>query len=143
MSTEDNKAVIRRTIEEEWNQGNFAHVDELTASNYLHHDPDSPTIQTREDYKRWVTESRNAFPDLHLTIEDMIAEGYQVAVRWTFRGTHTGAIVTPMSIPATGKQVTVTGVTISRITAGKFVEDWHQADMLSFMQQLGLLPAPV
>lgn len=143
MSTEDNKALVRGAVEEEWNQGNFAHVDELTASHYIHHDPDSPTIQTREDYKRWVTESRQAFPDLHLTIEDMIAERDQVAVRWTFRGTNTGAIVTPMYIPATGKQVTVTGITISRLAGGKIVEDWHQVDMMSFMQQLGLLPAPV
>ncbi len=66
-----------------------------------------------------------------------------MAVRWTLRGTNTRAIVTPMSIAATDKQVTVTDNTIDRIASGKLVEDWHQADILNFMQQLGLLPAPV
>jgi steroid delta-isomerase-like uncharacterized protein len=143
MSTEDNKALVRRAIEEGWNQGNVALIDELDAPNFIHHDPDFPNFQTREDYKQWVTEIRNAFPDLHLTIEDVIAEGGQVVARWTFRGTNTGDMVTPMHIPATGKQVTVTGITISRFAEGKVVEDWHQGDIMSFMQQLGLVPAPV
>ncbi|HEX9134270.1 MAG TPA: ester cyclase [Ktedonobacteraceae bacterium] len=141
MSTEDNKTLVRRAIEEEWNQGNFAHVDEQTASNYIHHDPGNPNVRTLEEYKQWAIDSRNAFPDLHLTIEDMVAEGDQVATRWTFRGTNTGDMVTPMYIPATGKQVT--GITITRFAGGKLVEDWHQVDMMSFMQQLGLLPAGV
>jgi steroid delta-isomerase-like uncharacterized protein len=142
MSTEDNKALVRRSIEELWNQGKVALIDEFGDASFIHHDPDFPTFQTREDYKRWVTESRNSFPDLHLTIEDMIAEGDQVAVRWTLRGTNTGAMVTPMYIPATGKQVTVTGTTIDRFADGKLVEDWHQGDIMGFMQQLGLVPAP-
>ena len=142
MSTEDNKALIRRALEEEWNQGNFAHVDEQTASNYIHHDPGNPNVRTREDYKQWVIESRNAFPDLHVAIEDMVAEGDQVATRWTFRGTNTGDFVTPMPIPATGKQVTVSGITIARFAGGKVVEDWHQVDTLGMLQQLGVIPAP-
>ncbi len=143
MSIEDNMALVRRAIEEEWNQGNFAHVYEQTASNFIHHDPGNPNVRTLEEYKLWVTETRNAFPDLHLTIEDMIAEGDQVATRWTMHATNTGDMLTPMYIPATGKQVTVTGITFSRFAEGKLVEDWHQADMMSFMQQLGLLPAGV
>jgi steroid delta-isomerase-like uncharacterized protein len=143
MSTEDNKALVRRAIEEVWNQGNVALIDELDAANFIHHDPDFPNFQTREVYKQWVTEARSSFPDLHLTSEDVMAEGDQVAMRWTFRGTNTGDMVTPMHIPATGKQVTVTGITIDRFAGGKFVEDWHQGDIMSFMQQLGLVPAPV
>jgi len=142
MSTEDNKALVRRLIEEVWNQGNLTVFDEPSAPNFIHHDPDFPNFQTRQDYKQWVTESRNAFPDLHLKIEDVIAEGDQVVTRWTFRGTNTGDMVTPMHIPPTGKQVTVTGITISRLAGGKFVEDWHQADSMGFMQQLCLVPAP-
>ncbi len=141
MSTEDNKALVRRAIEEGWNQGNVALIDELDAPNFIHHDPDFPNFQTREDYKQWVTEARNAFPDLHLTIDDMIAEGDKVVTRWTFRGTNTGDMVSPMHIPATGKQVTVTGITIDRFANSKFVEDWHQGDIMGFMQQLGLVPA--
>src|SRR5215471_2005480 len=142
MSTEENKALVRRAIEEVWNQGNVALLDELDDANLIHHDPDFPNIRTREDYTQWVIETRNAFPDLHLTIEDLVAEGDQVVTRWTFRGTNTGALVTPMPLPATGRQVTVTGITISHSAGGKFLENWQQGDTLGFLQQLGLIPAP-
>ncbi len=142
MSTVDNKAAVRRVIEEGWNQGRVAVFDELCAPNYIHHDPDQPTVRTHEDYKRWVTEMRSAFPDFHLTIEDMIAEGEQTVTRWTFRGTNTGDLTMPMHIPATGKQVAVTGITIARFAGGKVVEDWHQVDNLGLFQQLGLIPVP-
>ncbi len=62
--------------------------------------------------------------------------------RWTFRGTNTGDIVVPMPLPATGKQVTVSGIAISHLAGNQVVEDWHQADVLGFMQQLGVIPAP-
>ena len=142
MSTEENKALVRRAIEEGWNQGNVAVFDELYAPNFIFHDPDFPDVRTREDYKQWATGIRAAFPDLHLTIEDVIAEGDQVVVRWTFRGTNTGDLVMPMPIPATGKQVTVTGITISRFAGGKLVEIWQQGDTMGLMQQLGVIPAP-
>src|SRR5947209_19282825 len=95
MSTEENKATVRRAIEEGWNQGHVAVFDELNAPNFLYHDPGAPGVRTNQDYKRGVTESRSAFPDLHITIDDLIAEGDQVAMRWTFRGTNTGDLVTP------------------------------------------------
>lgn len=142
MSTEENKATVRRVTEEGWNQGNVAVFDELNAPNFIYHDPGVPDVRTTEDYKRHVTETRSAFPDLHLTIEDMITEGDQVVGRYTFRGTNTGDIVTPMHIPATGKQVTVTGIAIIRFAGGKGVEVWNQGDNLGLFQQLGLIPAP-
>jgi steroid delta-isomerase-like uncharacterized protein len=142
MSTEDNKALVRRVIEEGWNQGNIAVFDELSAPNWVCHDPGVPDVRTLEDYKRFATETRSAFPDFHLTIDDLIAEGDQVVVRWTARGTNTGDIVTPMHIPATGKQVSVTGITIDRFAGGKLVEIWQQWDTMGFMQQLGVIPAP-
>ncbi len=142
MSTEDNKAIARRVFEEGLNQGKVAVYDEVFAPNYIHHDPDRPTIRTLEDFKRYITMTRSAYPDIHLTVEDMIAEGEQVVVRWTWRGTNTGDLVIPRHIPATGKQVTVTGITISRFAGGKFVEDWHVADYLGMYQQLGLIPVP-
>ena len=142
MSTEDNKALVRRAIEEVWNQGKVALIDGLDHANLIHHDPDFPTIRTREDYKQWVIETRNAFPDLHLTIEDLIADQDRVVTCWTFRGTNTGALVTPMPLPATGRQVTVPGITISHAAGGKFLENWHQADSMGFLHQLGLIPAP-
>ncbi len=142
MSTEENKATVRRLTEEGWNQGNVAVFDELTAPNWVYHDPVVPDVRTLEDYKRFVTETRSAFPDLHFMLEDMIAEGDKVVGRWTFHGTNTGAIVTPMPIPATGKQVTMTGILIVRFAGGKGVEVWDQADSLGLFQQLGLIPAP-
>ena len=80
---------------------------------------------------------RSAFPDMQATIEDMIAEGDKVAVRYTGTGTHKGEL---MGIPATGKQIAVTGIEIIRIAGGKMVERWEAFDNLSFMQQLGVIP---
>src|SRR5579859_763529 len=140
MSSEDNKAIIRRIIEEGFNQGNLATFDELYASNFVHHDPSNPTTQNRDDYKQWAAEYRNAFPDYRLTIDDLFAEGNEVVTRWSFRGTHTGTIVNPMHIPATGKPVTISGITIARLAGNQVVEDWHLADIMGFMQQLGVVP---
>lgn len=143
MSTVDNKTAVRRLIEEGWNQGQVAVFDELCASDWIHHDPSQPHVRTREDFKRNVTQTRSAFPDLHFTIEDLIAEGEQVALRWMRLGTHTGDFVTPtMHLPATGKQVSVTGITIFRVASGKVVETWNQSDRLGLYQQLGLIPVP-
>ncbi len=142
MSTEENKASMRRAIDEGWNQGNVAVFDELAVSNYVHHDPSSRDALTLEDFKQWVTETRNAFPDLHITTEDMIADEDKVVVRLTSRGTNTGDIVTPMHIPATGKQVTTTSMVIVQYAGGKAVEGWSQGDDLGVYQQLGIIPAP-
>lgn len=143
MSTVDNKATVHRFVEEVWNQGKVAALDELCAPNFILNDPDRPDLRTLEDHKRWVTETRNAFPDLHLTIEDLIVEGEQVVVRWTMRGTNTGDLVTPtMHVPATGKQVTMTGITIVRFAERKEVEHWHLGDNLGLFQQLGVIPVP-
>ena len=79
-----------------------------------------------------------AFPDLHFTIEDLIAEGGTVVVRFTTRGTHQGTL---MGIPPTGKQVSGTGMFIDRIVNGKGVEQWFNSDILGLLQQLGVLPS--
>ncbi len=143
MSTETNKALVRRVTEEGWNQGKLAVFDELAAPDVVNHDPDRPDVRTREDYKRFVTEVRSEYPDLHFTIEDLIAEGDKVVVRSTFRGTNTGDIVMPtMHVPATGKQVTMTGIGIFRFADGKFAECWFESDYLGLFQQLGLIPVP-
>jgi len=141
MSTEQNKTFVRRYWEQVWNQGNLAVVDELIASDFDGHplpsDPDfgrGPAGQ-----KQLVGMYRTAFPDLHMTIEDMTAEGDRVVVRWTVRGTQTGEM---MGIPATGKPTTVTGMFLNRLAAGKIVEGWGNFDALGMMQQLGLLPTP-
>lgn len=143
MSIEDNKAAVSRIFEEVWNQGKVAVLDELCAPNFILHETGEPDVLTREDLKPYVTQHHSTFPDLHFTIEDMIAEGEQVVVRYTVHGTNTGDFVLPdMRIPATGKQITVTGIYIAHFTGGKVVEAWDQMDTLGLYQQLGMIPAP-
>jgi steroid delta-isomerase-like uncharacterized protein len=142
MSTEENKALVRRLIEEVWNQGNLAIFNELYAPDFIFHDPGLPHVRTRDEDKQWIAGILKAFPDFQITIEDLIAEEDQVVVRLTGRGTNTGDILAPSPHPATGKHVTITGNAIARIANGQFVEIWHQVDWLGLFQQLGLIPAP-
>jgi steroid delta-isomerase-like uncharacterized protein len=138
MSTEENKAVVRRGIEEVWNQKNVAIVDEIAAPDYVSHNP-AMTTHGLEQYKQLVMMYFTAFPDIHLTIEDEIAEGDKVVTRVTARGTHQGSF---MGIPPTGKQAVVTGIVIDRFANGKTVEAWNNLDDLGLLQQLGVIPTP-
>ena len=138
MSTEENKALARRGFEEVWNQKNLAIADELGVTDYVIHNPPLST-HGLEQYKQLVTMYFSAFPDLHITIEDQIAEGDKVVTRWTARGTQQGAF---MGIPPTGKQAVVTGITIDRFANGKAVETWNNGDYLGLLQQLGVVPMP-
>ena len=133
-----NKAIIRRYMEELWNQGNLAVLDEIFATHFVDHIPAFLDSQSDfEETKQFVTGFRAAFPDVHITVEDIIAEGDKIVCRWTTRGTHKGDL---MGIPPTGKQLTFTGMTILRIESGKIVERWVNWDALGVMQQLGVIP---
>ena len=134
---EENKATQRRLMEEVWNKGNLDFVDELIAAEHVHYDPQSPPVRGTEGYKQLVSMYRSAFPDLHFTIEDLIAEGNKVVVRYTAVGTQRGDLP---SIPATGKHSTVTGIMISRLAGGKFVETSVNWDTLGMLQNLGVVP---
>ena len=137
MSTEQNKRNNRRVFEEAFNQGNFAVIDEVCSPNYVLHDPTS-SIPSPEGFKHYIMAYRTAFPDLHITIEDELAEGDRVVVRWTARGTQLGEL---NGIPPTGLQSTITGITIARAaTNGKFEESWTNLDTLGMLQQLGVIP---
>jgi steroid delta-isomerase-like uncharacterized protein len=135
MSSEDNKELVRRGYEAV-NQRNWAAFDELHVSDYVSHSA-ARTIQGLEAYKQTLSINITAFPDLHFTIEHMIAEGDFVAVRHTARGTHQATF---MGIPPTGKQVTVTGMLIDRVVNGKIIEEWSNQDWLGLVQQLGVVP---
>ena len=135
MSTEDNKALARRVYEETINQRNLAVLDELYVPDCVYHAP-SRTIQGVEALKQALWMYFTAFPDMRIAIEDMIAEGDRVVIRFTYRGTHKGDL---MGIPPTGKQVTVTGIDIMRIANGKILEEWINNDL---MQQLGVTSTP-
>ncbi len=142
MSTEDSKATLRRLVEEVWNKGDLAVFEQIYAPNFVFHDPALPQIRTREEDRRWIAGTLRAFPDLHMTIDGLIAEGDQAVLRFTARGTNTGDIMMPTRIPATGRQVTVTGSFITRLADGQFVEMWQQVDWLGMLQQLGLVSVP-
>jgi steroid delta-isomerase-like uncharacterized protein len=135
MSTEDNKAHVRRGFEAV-NQKNLAVFDELLTPDVVFHNA-STTMEGLEAYKQFLSMYMTAFPDLHFTIEDMIAEGDTVVARFTTRGTHQGNL---MGIPPTGKQMSGTGMFIDRIVNGKAVEQWFNTDDLGLLQQLGVVP---
>jgi len=137
MSTEENKAIARRFFEEVLNQRNVALIDELCSPNYVDHTPNGPVHGT-EAYKQYLMMYLTAFPDSHYTIEDQIAEGDKVMTRWSARGTHQGPL---MGTPPTGKQSTVTGMSIGRSEGGKIVEAWTEFDTLGMLQQLGVIPS--
>lgn len=136
MSTEDNKALVRRWFEA-LNKKDLGVFDELCAPDFVHHSA-SATIQGLEPYKQALSGEFTAFPDMHFTIEDIIAEGDTVVVRLMGHGTHQGNLG---DIPPTGKQATIRGVTIYRIAGGKLTEQWESFDDLGLLQQLGVIPA--
>jgi steroid delta-isomerase-like uncharacterized protein len=140
MSTEENKALVRRYNEEVWSRGNVDAVDEMIAADLLW----GNEHVNAEGVKQFVTTIRSVFPDFQVTIEDMIAEGDKVAVRMTHRATHLGEWKdSPIgTIPPTGKQVAYTGIVVYRIANNRIVEDRAELDMLSLLQQLGAIPAP-
>jgi len=139
VSTEQNKALARRIIEEIISRGNMSVADALVALDWVGH-PVPPGIPPgREGLKLVVTMYRSAFPDMKTTIHDIIAEGDKVAVRMTNSGTHKGEF---MGIPPTGKSISIGEITILRFAEGKIVEYWGQTDMMGMMQQLGVIPAP-
>jgi steroid delta-isomerase-like uncharacterized protein len=136
--SEQNKNLARRAVEEVWNRGNFAVVDELAASDIVvHSSTPGKEIHGAEGIKQFYATLRAAFPDIHFTIEDQIAEGDRVVTRWTARATHTSEF---QGLPPTGKQYVMAGVDIDRIANGKVVECWPVADELSLLQQLGVVP---
>jgi len=139
MSAEHNKAIARRFVEEGLNKGDLAALDEILAANYVNHNAAPGMPPNREGFKGLVTMVRQAFPDAHVTIEDIVAEGDRVVFRDTTRATHKGEF---LGIPPTGKQATWAEMHIFRIADGKIVEHWHNEDMFSILQQLGAIPTP-
>ena len=141
MSAEENKAIARRWFEEFWNKRTLSldEIDAFFTADFVYHSPPSGIPLDLEGFKQQVTMLLAAIPDVHITIEDMIAEGDKLVARWTFTATHKGEL---MGIAPTGKQITVSVMAISRIAGGKFAEVWELADQLGMMQQLGVVPPP-
>jgi steroid delta-isomerase-like uncharacterized protein len=141
MSTEENKALVRRMVEETFNRGNVGQADEFLAPDFVEREELPPGLpRDREGVKQLTVMLRSAFPDLKATIEDIVAEGDKVVVRQTWTGTHTGGEF--MGVPPSGKAVSIGVIDIIRIAGGKFVEHWGQMDSMGMMQQLGAVPPP-
>lgn len=139
MSTEENKTLFRRYVEEGWAKGNVEVADEVFADRYVAHQPDgSQEERGPEDVKQFLRQYREAFPDLEITVEDQIAEGDKVVTRWASRGTHQGEF---RGIVPTGNEVSLTGIGIFRFSEGKVVESWDNFDQLGLLQQLGAIPS--
>jgi steroid delta-isomerase-like uncharacterized protein len=141
MSTEENKALARREIEEIFSaNGNLDAAEEIYAPNYISHQPTgAEDIRGLEAIKQFNAGVREAFPDAEITIEDQIAEGDKVVTRFTFRGTHQGEL---WGIPPTGREVEIRSVSTNCIEGGKIAEHWTCADQLGMMQQLGVMEQP-
>ena len=138
VDTDANKAVIRRFVEEVQNQKDFGAYDELNAPDFVNLSAPPGVPPDKEGGKMYLGGFLGAFPDSTFTIDEMVAEGDVVATKKTFTGTHTADLA---NIPATGKRVTLTYVDFMRVRDGKIVEHWLSMDQLSFMQQLGIIPA--
>ena len=138
MSEADNKALIRRFVEDGLNQRNAALIDEVYSAEYIGHDPERPAPRRVEDLKQgMVGLLGKVFPDAQYSIEGLVAEDEMVVWHWTFRATHQGEL---MGIPPTGKPISFSGVNLSRLANGQVIEDWVYRDTVGMLRQLGAMP---
>lgn len=138
MSTveESNKLLVRRFIDEVYNKGNLAVVDELLDTGFHLPDELPPGPPGREPFKQHVVAWRSAFPDFYEVIEDMVAEGDKVVYRWSGQGTHRSEF---MGAAPSGRKVILSGIVILRLADGRIEEAWQAYDRLRLFQQLGLV----
>jgi steroid delta-isomerase-like uncharacterized protein len=136
--TETNRVVARRFGEEVWGRGDVQAAEEVLAEDFIEHNPVAGQGPGREGHKQVLKEWRSAFPDLTITVDDLLADGDLVGLRWTADATHRGEL---MGMPATGRRVTLTGIDILRIVDGRIVERWSEFNNTGMLQQLGALPA--
>ena len=139
VSPEDNKALVRRFVDEVQSAGNIDLIDEICSSEFVNHSIPPGIPPDCEGIKILTAMFRGAFPDSYFTVEDMVAEGDKVVTRKTFHGTHEGEF---MGIPPSGRSVSMGLIDIVRISEGRVVEHWSEGDSLGMMQQLGVIPQP-
>jgi steroid delta-isomerase-like uncharacterized protein len=134
--SERNKAASRAVFEI-WSSGELDRLDDYVAADVVHHDPYDPHgAEGIEGHRKTIEMNRRAFPDIQIAIEDQIAEGNRLATRWTSTMTHTGDLG---GAPASGKRVTISGITVERFEDGKIVEAWRSMDTLGLLRQIGVL----
>jgi steroid delta-isomerase-like uncharacterized protein len=138
MSTETNKQLVQRYYDEVHNDRNYDLIDALIAPNFKEHDPLPGQQEGRAGIKQREKMLADSL-DVHFTVEDMIAEGDKVVVRWRNRGTHIGEF---LGIPPTGRDFSIEGINVYRVEDGRLAEGWSVADVFGQMLQLGVIPAP-
>ena len=142
MSEDANRKLFQRYFDVVANGGNLDVADEIFASDYLHHDPANPDprpVVGPQGVKAHLTSLKGAFPDLVFDIDDIVAEGDSIVVRWTARGTNTGDY---FGMPATGKPIDITGMNTWNTRDGMAIEGWVNRDDMGLLQQLGVVPTP-
>jgi len=136
MAAEENREIVRR-FWGVWEEGNLGLVDELVAPDYVNHSPGMPNQpEGPEGVKAVVSMFRAGMPNLRVVIEDMIAEGDKVMMRYKIEGTHEGEL---FGVPPTGRRVSIESITVERVSGGKIREHWRVTDTLDMMQQLGAI----
>ena len=137
---EENKTLVRRFFDEVFNRQDQNAAVEIIAADFVAHHPAFPRgIRGSGGILQTNAMFRSGFPDLRYEPQDLVSEGDKVAVRWTASGTHNGPF---LNVPATGRQITVTGIDIFRVANGQLVEAWINSDFLGLMQQIGAIPTP-
>lgn len=132
----DVRQIAKQYVQTVWNEGRLDRLEEFIDPGFIDHESTFPfSARGADGLRRVLLFFRTAFPDVHWTIEDMVAEGSKVAMRFTARGTHRGSVV---GFPGTGRRITVTGTTIFRIESARLVEAWTHWDTLGLLQQLGV-----
>jgi len=138
MTTSNIDVVLRLWYEELWDNWNTAVADDLLTDDYRLHAPGVPVALDGETTKQVVRMYGNSFPDLKHTVDEVIADGDNVAVRWTVRGTHRGEF---QGIAATGNSITLSGLTVHHVTDRRLRETWLVYDNMELLQQIGAVPA--
>jgi len=133
VSSDDNKAIIRRLYDELFRAWNLSLIDELVAPEFVGHEMPAGTLPGPEGFRQLYARLRSAFPDLRYSVDDLIAEDDKVVVRWTWTCTHMGIF---RGIAPTGRQSSVPGVAIYRLAGGKIVERWVEMSMDELLQRL-------
>jgi steroid delta-isomerase-like uncharacterized protein len=138
MSLDTNKALMRRIYDQVLNDRRLEEIDELAVTAYDEHDPLPGQREGRDGLKDRVRMLVEGLAPT-FTVEDIVAEGDRVVVRWTNSGRHVGDF---LGMPPTGHSYAIAGIDIYRIEDGQLAEHWHVIDQLAMLQQLGLIPAP-
>ena len=140
MDVHDARALIARIADELWNQGDLSVVDEIMAPGGAYHGPHMPGgTGDRETWRRAVGTYLTAFPDSHVTFDELVSCGDTVVGRWRATGTHRGPLP---GVEPTGRRIEIGGITIYRLEGGRVVEAWEQLDMLGMWRQIGVVEVP-